>query len=64
MSDQVKDIRHLGPSKHLDPDKLRVPRVDRFELKTPRKDAMSRDGEQKLAGFLGPRFPRIRSDGG
>jgi hypothetical protein len=66
MSDSLKGVRGLGPSEHLDARKQRVPNVtwpDKY-LKEPRKDSMSRDGEAKLKGYAGPKFRRIREDGG
>jgi hypothetical protein len=62
MSDALKGVRGLGPSEQPDASRQRVPRVGRFELKTPRKDSMSRDGEAKLKGYAHS-FPRVLRDG-
>jgi hypothetical protein len=62
MGDQLRGVRGLGPSEHLDASKQRVPRVDRFELKTPRKDSLDRTGEARLKGYAHS-FPRVLKDG-
>jgi hypothetical protein len=62
MSDQLRGVRGLGPSKHLDARKQRVPNITwapRYE-KLPRKDSMDRTGEAKLKGYLGPSVGTIR----
>jgi hypothetical protein len=66
MSDSLKGVRGTGSDRQINPRRLRVPNItwaERYE-KLPRRDSMDRTGEAKLKGFAGPKFRRIREDGG